>query len=156
MIYPLPRASDLSADGRRRWAVIVRERYLGFTVRRCRSRTWRPATTHDGSIAIGVMLKTLTPVRHRCGDRRERSVGLFDCLAVVVDDAPAPVRMTGGRESQHVHRFPRSSKCIANCIFGLDAHTTRVREIESRIKPDARGVRRLLRLSEARWKALPE
>jgi hypothetical protein len=62
-----------------------------------------PASTHDGSIAIGVTLKTFTPLRDRLGDRRERCVGLFDRLTRVADDAPAPVRVTGGRDSKHVH-----------------------------------------------------
>jgi hypothetical protein len=67
------------------------------------SSTMLRASTHDGSIAIGVTLKTFTPLRDRLGDRQEHGVGVFDRLTVVADDAPAPVRVTGGRDSKHVH-----------------------------------------------------
>ena len=76
---------------------------------KARGRAWgssgstRPGSPHDGSISIGVTLKTFTPLRDRLGNRRERRGGLFDHLTVVADDAPPPVWVTGSRDSKHVH-----------------------------------------------------
>jgi hypothetical protein len=81
---------------------------------------------HDGSIAIRVTLKTFTPLRDRLGDCRERGVGLFDRLTVVADDAPAPVRVTGGRDSKHVH------------VNDLDANQLGCAKC-GWVKPDAKG-----------------
>jgi hypothetical protein len=111
----------------------------GFAQTKRRSSSRRPASTHDGSIAIGVTLKTVTPLRNRFGDRRERGMGLFDRPTVVVDNAPAPVRVTGGPHGKHVH------------LDDLTPTTNRVREMwlgQARCQ----RVRRLLRLSKARWK----
>src|SRR5262245_28567719 len=97
---------------------------------------------HDGSIAIRMTLKTFTPCRDRLGYRRERRGGLFDSLTIVANNAPAPVRATGNRDSEHVHQNH------------LGAQLTRVRETgpgQARYQ----RVRRLVRLLEARWQALP-
>jgi hypothetical protein len=67
------------------------------------SSTMRPGSPHDGSISIGVTLKTFTPLSDRFGNRRERGGGLFNRLTVVVDDAPPPVWVAGSRDSKHVH-----------------------------------------------------
>jgi hypothetical protein len=106
------------------------------------SSTTRPGSPHAGSISIGVTLKTFTPLRDRFGNRRERGGGLFNRLTVVVDDAPPPVWVAGSRDSKHVH------------LDDLDAQDNSSARNVAR-SSQSQGVRRLLRLSEARWKAPP-
>ena len=78
-----------------------------------RTLTLEGRPSQKGGTLLRVMGQALTAFIQREGQGPEQGVRLLDCLAAVVDDAPAPARLAWNREGDGSHGRARSNSHAA-------------------------------------------